>query len=237
MPWQEKAQPTALDSTPIPGLYFLIGDLLAQHYQQDWTKGQKYPLIHYPSGLQRELDVGTAGGETVSVFGALKLPRQASRDEAFQSAAQFASKYDYTVGRRGQHELLIFHPHSGNGYTIKYDNRTRQLVDIRRIPNHAMELLDGEGRAVLPKLYSSEKLGLEAIAPLKFFAPGTAWSWYPTEYDGSDLCFGLVAGFEVELGYFSVAELEGLRGAFGLPLERDLYWKPMKLRDIQALPR
>ncbi|MBZ0283149.1 MAG: DUF2958 domain-containing protein [Anaerolineae bacterium] len=100
-----------------------------------------------------------------------------------------------------------------------------------------MELLDGVSRAALPELYSGEKLGLNAVAPVKFFAPGSAWTWYPTEFDGEDLFFGLVAGIEVELGYFSWTELEGVRGAFGLPLERDLYYTPTTVRDLQTLHR
>ena len=38
--------------------------------------------------------------------------------------------------------------------------------------------------------------------------PASDWTWYATEYDGEDLFFGLVSGFEVELGYFSRTELE-----------------------------
>ena len=44
--------------------------------------------------------------------------------------------------------------------------------------------------------------------------------------------FGLVDGFEKELGYFSLAELEAVRGPLGLPIERDLYWKPKTLEEI-----
>ena len=67
-----------------------------------------------------------------------------------------------------------------------------------------MELLPGEVRAVLPPLYSQEEKGMEAIAPVKFFTPASDWTWYATEYDGEDLCFGLVSGYEVELGYFAI---------------------------------
>ncbi|MBZ0285024.1 MAG: DUF2958 domain-containing protein [Anaerolineae bacterium] len=100
-----------------------------------------------------------------------------------------------------------------------------------------MDLLDGMSRAALPALYSGEQAGLSAIAPVKFFTPDANWTWYPTEFDGENLFFGLVAGFEVELGYFSLTELEGLRGALGLPLERDLYYTPATLRELQTLYR
>jgi hypothetical protein len=76
---------------------------------------------------------------------------------------------------------------------------------------------------------------LEAVAPLKFFSPDGNWTWYPTEFDGEDVFFGLVSGFAVELGYFTLSELEGVRGLFGLPIERDLYFKPTTLQTLQAL--
>lgn len=41
------------------------------------------------------------------------------------------------------------------------------------------------------------------------------------EFDGEGILFGLVSGFEVELGYFSLSESEAVRGPLGLPVERD----------------
>ena len=58
------------------------------------------------------------------------------------------------------------------------------------------------------------------------------WIWYATEFDGMDTFFGLVHGLEKELGYFSLSDLKAVRGPFGLPIERDLYWKPQTLREI-----
>ncbi|MBK9123534.1 MAG: DUF2958 domain-containing protein [Chloroflexi bacterium] len=97
-----------------------------------------------------------------------------------------------------------------------------------------MELLPGELRAILPPLRSTDGKGWEAVAPVKFFTPGSNWTWYPTEYDGEDMFFGLVVGFEAELGYFSLRELEGARGPFGLPLERDLYFDPTPLKVLYS---
>ena len=47
--------------------------------------------------------------------------------------------------------------------------------------------------------------------------------------------FGLVSGFEVELGYFSLKELEEARGPRGLPIERDLYFQPKTLKELKEL--
>jgi len=63
-------------------------------------------------------------------------------------------------------------------------------------------LLDRVSREKLPQLYSGEEKGLDAIAQVKFFTPDSNWTWYASEFDGEDIFFGLVSGFEVELGYF-----------------------------------
>jgi hypothetical protein len=44
--------------------------------------------------------------------------------------------------------------------------------------------------------------------------------------------FGLVDGFEKELGYFSLSELSSVRGKSGLKIERDRYFTPTKLADL-----
>jgi len=83
----------------------------------------------------------------------------------------------------------------------------------------------------------------------KFFMVDAQWTWYVTEgspvdedgyYDTAKpktdfLFFGLVNCLEVELGYFSLSELESARGAFGLPVERDLYFEPVRLSKVKSL--
>ena len=93
-------------------------------------------------------------------------------------------------------------------------------------------LLDQESREKLPALYSGEELGLMAIALVKFFTSDSNWTWYASEFDEQDLFFGLVSGFEVELGYFSLLELQSVKGPLGLPIERDLYYEPKTLKEL-----
>ena len=95
-----------------------------------------------------------------------------------------------------------------------------------------MKLLTKEIRARLPKLYANDGKGLKALAQVKFFTPDGGWSWYASEFDGKDQFFGLVSGLEVELGYFSLSELRKIRGALGLPVERDLYFEPTPLEKL-----
>lgn len=67
----------------------------------------------------------------------------------------------------------------------------------------------------------------------KFFTPDSSWTWYVIEFDGEDSFFGYVVGFEKELGYFSLSELQEVRG--GLPIERDLYFDPIPLSEVKKL--
>jgi len=96
-------------------------------------------------------------------------------------------------------------------------------------------LLNQESREKLPPLYSGEENGLDAVAVVKFFTPDSSWTWYASEFDGEDTFFGLVIGLEIELGYFSLFELQAVRGPLGLPIERDLYFSPKTLREFRSM--
>jgi len=94
-----------------------------------------------------------------------------------------------------------------------------------------MKLLTQEIIHRLPKLGSQDgKDPREVKVVAKFFDPTGSWTWYVTEgeqrEDGDWEFFGFVRGFENELGYFTLNELEhakdGLRGLRGVPIERDL---------------
>lgn len=84
-------------------------------------------------------------------------------------------------------------------------------------------------------LYSQDGKGAEAICTAKFFYPANSWTWYVTEWDGEDTCFGVVInGYgEGEYGYFSLKELQSVRGRFGLQVERDMYFDPQPLKHIE----
>ena len=96
-----------------------------------------------------------------------------------------------------------------------------------------MKLLTMEILKKLPAQGSTESQGKDAIAQVKFFTPDSNWTWYAVEYDpDAKMFFGLVDGFEKELGYFGLEELEQIRGPMGLNLERDLYFDPVPLREL-----
>ena len=98
-----------------------------------------------------------------------------------------------------------------------------------------MKLLPKSLEAKLPPLYSQDGLGDEAIIHVKFFTPDSHWTWYATEYDPiTKVFFGLVHGFERELGYFRLDDLEKARGPLGLPIERDIYFEPTPLKKLRS---
>lgn len=76
----------------------------------------------------------------------------------------------------------------------------------------------------------------EAMVVLKFFTPDSGWTWYLSEFTnygpGERIGFGLVCGFEKELGEFSIDELEECTGPMGLKIERDLHWKSKSLGEV-----
>ena len=98
-----------------------------------------------------------------------------------------------------------------------------------------MKLLTKELRTLLPPLYSQEHTP-DPMCWAKFFTPDGQWTWFAIEFDGQDLCFGYVIGHDAELGYFRVSDLLRVRGAFGLPVERDLYSEPCRLSRVKSAP-
>ena len=79
----------------------------------------------------------------------------------------------------------------------------------------------------------------DVVARAKLFCPYNGWRWYVTEWDReTGLCFGLVEGFETEVGYFELTELAEVTVLGGVPaIERDLYWEPKTLGEIRREAR
>jgi len=91
-----------------------------------------------------------------------------------------------------------------------------------------MKLLTKANEALLLKnpLYSTDgKPDAERDILVKFFTPDSSFTWYVLEADkhGDDWeFFGWVDGGQFqEYGYFTLAQLQSVRGAYGLPVERD----------------
>jgi hypothetical protein len=139
---------------------------------------------------------------------------------------------------RGQSQNSNQEPHNE-----REQRRQRDLMD-------GTNLLPEILKERMPALYSQEQEPDPEVV-CKFFDPVGSWTWYATEgspvdedgyYDTNKpkvdyLFFGLVVGFEKELGYFSLNELktakERLRGLRALPIERDVWFTPQRLSEIQ----
>jgi hypothetical protein len=78
----------------------------------------------------------------------------------------------------------------------------------------------------IPDLYATENEP-DPLVYACYAHQRLGWRWFVIEYDGSRTFFGLVAGFEIELGYFDRLELE----AAGAKL--DSHREPMALSAVR----
>ena len=117
--------------------------------------------------------------------------------------------------------------------------RAKKVIANDKI--RGMKLLPKEVREALPDLYAQDGKGGKTVAYVKYFTTSSSWTWYVLggepvlDESGKELdfrFFGLVDGYEKELGDFLLSELEEVRGPMGLPIERDLYWQPKTLEEI-----
>lgn len=111
-----------------------------------------------------------------------------------------------------------------------------------------MKLLPEELEKIIPPLGATFK-ETDPIVKIRFFDPYGSWSWYviegsrhkegvatildDKEYHSDMIFYGLVKGFEDELGDFSLAELESIKTSWGTPrIERDIIFEHMPLSEV-----
>jgi len=104
-----------------------------------------------------------------------------------------------------------------------------------------LKLLPYTIRENLPLLGSQQSMGGQAKVLTRWFTADGSLAWYITEgsarrdTDGKAvdyLLYGLVEGPCKKLDYFWLSDLETVRGPTGLPIERDLHWRPKMLQEI-----
>ena len=70
----------------------------------------------------------------------------------------------------------------------------------------------------------------------KFFNPAGAGTWYAISYDPETReFFGFVSIFGDhcdEWGFFSLDEMQEVKGSLGIGLERDLYFEPTPISKV-----
>ncbi len=241
MSWSRKEHTTYFDTIPIEGLYFLDGDRVADVTNFPHTRGQKYPLVEFPSGESftiRESRQSDEKGGLIHLFGEMELSYRQTRDQAYEAAHEIAEQVGYQIKKVDETILELHGLDRDEHIRLVFDNEQGVIQDAmqiepdRNVIHPAHVYMTEELREQLPDLYENEELGKQAPVLVKYFTPDSNWTWYATEFDGEDVFFGLVAGFEVELGYFSLSELHQIRGPLGLAVERDLHFTPKTLQEL-----
>tara|TARA_B100000900_G_scaffold304549_1_gene263153 strand:- start:2849 stop:3169 length:321 start_codon:yes stop_codon:yes gene_type:complete len=100
-----------------------------------------------------------------------------------------------------------------------------------------MQLLTKEILNKTPDISDGETKPEQVKITAKFFDPTGSFTWYLTEINKSDndTCFGFVTSEfcpDGELGYFTISELEEVKGPFGLGIERDKFWTNKTLKEV-----
>lgn len=69
---------------------------------------------------------------------------------------------------------------------------------------------------------------------VKFFDNYGDWRWYGMNQDPNDpdYLWGIVKGFEIEIGSFSISELESLKSFGTNRIERDKFFKSMPAKEL-----
>ena len=121
------------------------------------------------------------------------------------------------------------------GVTVGPSRKEAQKKDKER--DDAFNLMPKTIEKSLPRLYTTEKelLG-DRTAYARYFFPAGAYTAYLLEYDPKErIGFGAVTmGYGWELGNISLDEMEEVQ-VRGLRIERDLYFSPTKLHQIEEL--
>lgn len=98
-----------------------------------------------------------------------------------------------------------------------------------------MMLITKEIENKMPALYATDGAEDKDVI-VKFFTPWANWTWYVFEGEkmenGDWEFFGMVDGHEKELGYFTLSQLQEIKGPVGLKVERDRHFEA-KLSEIK----
>jgi len=207
-----------------------VGDITAGLPPKDYVD---YPYIEWYSNENGRVVIELESHQ-VKVIG-VPIPAlesdPVSRKEQAENMANFLYGLASGLGISEQQAITT-------GDTVAVE-RAKKVIANDKL--RGMKLLPQEIREKLPPLYSQDGKGGKAIVYVKFFTPSSSWTWYATEGEpvldesGKEVdfrFFGLVDGHEKELGYFVLSELEEVRGPMGLPIERDLHFKPKMLEEI-----
>jgi hypothetical protein len=135
MPWYPKTHNTPFDHTTINGIFILDGDVVADALGKDWTRGQRMPMIAFPSGFACEIwpSFLREDGALVHLFGEMDLPLFHTLDEAYAQASVLAEQYGYCVQLSGSRCMSVWRQTPLTYLEVRYDSDARRMVDVRHI--------------------------------------------------------------------------------------------------------
>ncbi len=95
------------------------------------------------------------------------------------------------------------------------------------------QLMTEEIAKTAPRLYEQD--GAEdPTVYAHYFSCVNGWDWWLLEFDGTDEAFGLVEGYDDELGYFSIKEMAELNRQMGFAaVECDEHFSPRPLGAVR----
>ena len=123
------------------------------------------------------------------------------------------------------------------GLSGQKEKKEQSTPQEEKESNDAYNLMPKTIQKQLPKLYSTQKeLVGDKTAYARYFFPMGAYTAYLLEYDPKTrIGFGAVTmGYGWELGNMSLDEMQEVK-VHGLGIERDLYFTPCKLHEIEEL--
>ncbi len=202
-----------------------VGDMTAGLPPADFVAGRVYLEWYSEQNGRVVIELEQNQVELLTMPISVRESEPISREQQNQNMTEFLGKIAHAMKIPKENAICI------DGKTVIKANN--------KIPG--MKLFTQEIRKKLPPLYAQDGKGGKAIAYLKLFTPDSSFTWWITEgspikdKNGNEVdfhFFGLVEGQFKELGYVSLRELEEVRGPMGLPIERDLHWKPKMLEEI-----
>ena len=147
------------------------------------------------------------------------MVKQVNNNEYFQYL------YDYDTKR------VTFHFLNGNGKTIEQIKREKEIDKVKHqmLPDSIKEQFKAIGT-------TAETPTEEIMVICKWFNPSGSGTWYLYEMEEDEEIFWCYANLGdprfAECGTVSFTELAEFEGMFGLHIERDIHFKPMKLKEI-----
>lgn len=153
------------------------------------------------------------------------------RDELSKQIGQSAFDVSFFHGKESKKTIFAF---------PETELAAVEPVALAREDTHnAYELIPNKLKERIPELYATDDgnpIG-DKTAYLRFFFPMRAYTSYVLEHDpktGDLFTLATMDGRNWELGYASLEEIQSLQ-IHGLKVERDLYFKPAQLKNIQEL--